>query len=69
MELTTKKSLHLLQKSIPLRVLLSLAVHFNLPFQQLEVNNAFLNGDLEEEVFMDLPLGFEEKFGERKFFD
>ena len=51
-----------------IRVLLSLAIHFNWPLQQLDVKNAFLNGDLEEEVFMDLPPGFEEKFGEKKVY-
>ncbi|KAL5777605.1 hypothetical protein ACOSP7_010531 [Xanthoceras sorbifolium] len=48
------------------RVLLSLAVNFNWPLHQLDVKNAFLNGDLEEEVFMSLPPGFEERLGPDK---
>ena len=49
-----------------IRILLSLGVHFNWPLHQLDVKNTFLNGDLEEEVFMDLPLGFEETLEKRK---
>ena len=46
-----------------IRVLLSLVVNSNWPLYQLDVKNAFLNGDLEEEVFMSPPPGFEESFG------
>ncbi|KAK3024584.1 hypothetical protein RJ639_044326 [Escallonia herrerae] len=40
-------------------VILSLASNLDWPLQQLDVENAFLNGDLHEEVYMDCPLGFE----------
>lgn len=43
------------------RVLLSIAANLDWPLQQLNVNNAFLNGDLEEKVYMDPPPGFGEK--------
>ena len=41
------------------RVLLSLAVNLDWPLYQLDVKNAFLNGDLEEEVYMEISHGFE----------
>ncbi|RVW92973.1 Retrovirus-related Pol polyprotein from transposon RE1 [Vitis vinifera] len=46
-----------------IRVLLSLTVNSNWPLHQLDVKNVFLNGDLEEEVFMSPPPSFEESFG------
>ena len=44
-----------------MRVLLSLAVNLDWTLQQLDVKNAFLNGDLENEVYMKIPLLFENK--------
>lgn len=41
------------------RVPLSLASNLDWPLYQLDVKNAFLNGDLEEEVYMDIPHGIE----------
>ncbi|KAL3845297.1 hypothetical protein ACJIZ3_002700 [Penstemon smallii] len=49
-----------------IRILLSLTVISNWPLHQFDVKNAFLNGDLQEEVFMDLPPGFENRFGRGK---
>ncbi|RVX17752.1 Retrovirus-related Pol polyprotein from transposon RE2 [Vitis vinifera] len=41
-----------------IRVLLSLAANLDWPLHQFDIKNAFLNGELEEKVFMMLPLGF-----------
>ncbi|RDY04982.1 hypothetical protein CR513_11234, partial [Mucuna pruriens] len=40
------------------RVIISLAAHFSRNLQQFDVKNVFLHGDLEEEVYMEIPLGF-----------
>jgi len=42
-----------------IRVLLSLAANQDWPLHQLGIKNAFLNGDLEEEVYMEIPSGLE----------
>jgi hypothetical protein len=44
-----------------LRILLSIAVSIGIKIRQYDVTSAFLNGELAEDVFMDLPEGFEQK--------
>ena len=51
-----------------IRVLLSLAANLEWSLQQFDVKNTFLHGNLEEEVFIDLPLGFEGKFNSGKVY-
>ena len=47
-------------------ILLSLAANHDWPLQQFDVKNVFLHGNLEQEVFMDPLLGFEDQFNKRK---
>ncbi|RVW17830.1 Retrovirus-related Pol polyprotein from transposon TNT 1-94 [Vitis vinifera] len=42
-----------------IRILLSLAVNQDWCLQQLDIKKTFLNGDLEKEVYMEIPPGFE----------
>lgn len=49
-----------------LRTLFALAAEMGLRMKHLDVDTAFLNGNLEEEVFMEQPLGFKAKGKENK---
>ncbi|KAL6324412.1 hypothetical protein AAG906_013016 [Vitis piasezkii] len=42
------------------RVIMAIVAHFDLELHQMDVKTAFLNGDLDEEVYMEQPTGFVE---------
>jgi len=50
----------LVTKMNSIKILLSLAANLDWSFQQFDVKNAFLHGDLEEEVYMEIPPGLHE---------
>ena len=41
-----------------IRVLLCMALHYHWPLRQLDISNAFLHGNLDEEVYIHQPPGF-----------
>ena len=43
---------------------MALVAHFEFDLNQMDVKTAFLNGNLEEEVFMKQPKGFSSSEGE-----
>ena len=48
------------------RLLLALIAHLDLELFQVDVKTAFLNGNLEEEIYIDQPIGFISKGQEDK---
>ena len=51
-------------KNVALRYIINFAYENDLPLHHLDVETAYLNGDLKEEIYMRLPIGYDEK--ERK---
>jgi hypothetical protein len=50
----------------PFRLILAILANLNLELYQTDVKTAFLNGELDEEICMDQPVGFVAKGQERK---
>jgi len=53
-----KETFSPVSKKDSLRIVMALVAHYDLELHQMDVKTAFLNGDLEEEVYMDQPEGF-----------
>ncbi len=43
-----------------IRIILAIAVERKMHIHQMDVKTAFLNGDLEEEIYMEQPEGYED---------
>ena len=48
----TKQTFSPLSKKDSLRIILTLVADFDLELQQMDVKTTFINGDLEEEIYM-----------------
>ena len=53
-------------KMATIKLLLKVAASKKWFFSQLDISNAFLNGELEEEIYLQLPDGYDEYYAKRK---
>ena len=53
-------------KFASIHLILAIVARMDLELYQMDVKTAFLNGELDEEIYMDKPLGFKLKGQERK---
>ena len=53
-----KETFSLVLRNDSFNIIMTLVAHYDLELHQMDVKTAFLNGDLEENVYMDQPMGF-----------
>ena len=56
-----KETFSPVSKKDSFRIIMALVAHYDLELHQMDVKTAFLNGNLEEDVYMDQPMGFSVK--------
>ena len=56
-----KETFSPVSKKYSFRIIMALMAHYDLELHQMDVKTVFLNGNLNEEVYMDQPIGFIEK--------
>ena len=61
-----EETFSLLVRFVSLRLILVIVAWMNIELYQMDVKTAFLNGELDEEIYMNQLLGFELKGQERK---
>ena len=59
-----KETFSSVSKKDSLRIILALVAHFEFELQQMDVKTSFLNGELEEKLYMKQPEGFSSSQGE-----
>ena len=59
-----KETFSSVSKKDSLRIILALVAHFEFELQQMDVKTSFLNGELEENLYMKQPEGFSSSQGE-----
>ena len=59
-EVDFKKTYSLVSNKDSLRVVMTLVAHYVLELYQIDVKTTFLNGDLNEEVYMNQPKDFQD---------
>jgi len=53
-----KETFSPVSKKDSFRIIIALVAHYDLELHQMDVKISFLNGNLEEDIYMDQPVGF-----------
>jgi len=56
-----KETFSPISKKDSFRIITTLVAHYDIELHQMDVKIAFLNGNLEEDIYMDQPVGFIEE--------